>query len=360
MHWSIRELRKNRSIGVYLGSFACVVAAAAVCLSASAYLGYRSVALILLMVVSLIALVLDIGPVLLAATSSALIWNYFFIPPLFTFHIGSAEDGLMFLLYFVVVLVHGVLSYRIRRAEQQAKAKEDQQKSIALYNTLLHSLSHELRTPIAAILASVDTLKNRQIRLTERQQTEILQEMDSASTRLNRQVENLLNMSRLESGMLKPVTDWCDPTELIYQLLEKLPDHRQRIDVSIQESMPLFKIDRGLLEEVLFNLLHNAIAYTPTDSCVTVSAKATNDQLAITVQDQGSGIPVADEQWLFRKFYRAAGTPAGGLGLGLSIVKGFVDAMGGTIHYQRAMPKGAQFELRIPGEISYIGALKNE
>ena len=132
MAWSLRDIRESHSGWMYLAALGSVVMIATLCFGFSNYLGYRSVALILLMVVSLLALLADIGPVLLAATASALIWNFFFIPPLYTFHISSTEDTLMFLLYFVVVLVHAVLSNRIRKAEQATKAREDQQKSIAL------------------------------------------------------------------------------------------------------------------------------------------------------------------------------------------------------------------------------------
>lgn len=360
MAWSFRDIRESHSGWMYLAALGSVVMIATLCFGFSNYLGYRSVALMLLMVVSLIALLADIGPVLLAATASALIWNFFFIPPLYTFHISSTEDTLMFLLYFVVVLVHAVLSNRIRKAEQATKAREDQQKSIALYNTLLHSLSHELRTPIAAILASVDTLKNSTIRLSDQQRTDILQELDDASTRLNRQVENLLNMSRLESGLLQPRTDWCDVTELVYQVLEKLPPHPQSIQVEASETLPLFKIDQGLLDQVIFNLLHNAVAYTPEQANIRVTITTTDELLEICIRDNGNGIPIDDEPRLFQKFYRANGTPTGGLGLGLSIVKGFVDALQGKIQYQRLQPTGAQFCIQIPGETSYLGTLKNE
>ncbi|HNP54514.1 MAG TPA: ATP-binding protein, partial [Ferruginibacter sp.] len=213
---------------------------------------------------------------------------------------------------------------------------------------------------IAAILASVDTLKNSTIRLSDQQRTDILQELDDASTRLNRQVENLLNMSRLESGLLQPRTDWCDVTELVYQVLEKLPPHPQSIQVEASETLPLFKIDQGLLDQVIFNLLHNAVAYTPEQANIRVTITTIDELLEICIRDNGNGIPIDDEPRLFQKFYRANGTPTGGLGLGLSIVKGFVDALQGKIQYQRLQPTGAQFCIQIPGETSYLCTLKNE
>ena len=154
-------------------------------------MSYKTVALVLLMTVSVIAILFEIFPVLLAAVLSAVIWNYFFIPPLFTFDIGNTEDLLMFLLYFVIALVNAVLTIKIREAEKKARDKEEKEKELKLYNTLLNSLSHELRTPIATILGSVDMLKESRDKLSVDNQNELLNEIGIAGNRLNRQVENI-------------------------------------------------------------------------------------------------------------------------------------------------------------------------
>ena len=121
--------------------------------------GYRVVALVLLVTVSLLAMLFEISPVLIAAVLSALIWNFFFIPPIFTFHVDHAEDLLMFLMYFLVAMVNAVLTFKIREAETIARDKEEKENALRHYNVLLNSLSHELRTPIATIIGAVDTLK---------------------------------------------------------------------------------------------------------------------------------------------------------------------------------------------------------
>ena len=194
----------------------------AICFTLSSYLDYKVVAFILLFSVSIIAMFFDILPVLLAAVLSALIWDVFFIPPRFTLQVGSTEDSILLLMYFVIALLNGVLTYKIRQFEKIALQKEEKANMIKLYNTLFNSLSHELRTPIATIIGATDNLQFNNAKLTTENKNELLMEISKASFRLNEQVENLLNMSRLESGFIKPKKDWVDITELVYDLEKKI------------------------------------------------------------------------------------------------------------------------------------------
>ncbi|MBL7884085.1 MAG: DUF4118 domain-containing protein, partial [Bacteroidia bacterium] len=228
---SFLNTRKYPLITQYIISIALVLVISTACYYTSNFIDYRVVALVLLVTVSIIAMLFDILPVLLAAVISAITWNFFFIPPIYTFHIYTAEDLLMFLLYFVIALVNAVLTFKIREVEKKARDKEEKENTIKLYNALLNSLSHELRTPISTIIGAVDTLKENKGKLTQANQITLLSEIDKASIRLNRQVENLLNMSRLESGMLKPKFDWCDINELISSVILKItPDHNHKIN----------------------------------------------------------------------------------------------------------------------------------
>ncbi|MES2559564.1 MAG: ATP-binding protein [Bacteroidota bacterium] len=338
-----------------------VLFVATACFYTADYIGYRIVALILLMTVSLVAMLFEILPVLLTAVLSAVTWNFFFIPPIFTFHISNAEDVLMFLLYFSIALVNAVLTFKIRKEESRARDQEEKENTIRLYNTLLNSLSHELRTPISTILGAVDTLKENNVRLTAVQQSELLTEIDTASIRLNRQVENLLNMSRLESGMLKPKFDWCDLNELIHSVVQKMDTGKYHsIVFDPAETLPLIKTDEGLAEQILHNLLHNAIQYTPHHSIITIAAVHHNETFVLTVSDNGMGFPQTEMAAAFDKFYRLPNSKTGGSGLGLSIVKGFVEALNGTVRLQNNQSGGACFTVEIPVEASYIHNLKNE
>jgi len=132
----------------------------------------------------------------------------FFIPPHFTFQVKSTEDAIFLMMYFVVAIIGAILTYKIRKVEKAAREKEEKVNTIRLYNTLLNSLSHELRTPIATIIAATDNLQQNNARLSVANREELVGEIAMASFRLNQQVENLLNMSRLESGFITPRYDW--------------------------------------------------------------------------------------------------------------------------------------------------------
>lgn len=227
---------------------------------------------------------------------------------------------------------------------------------------MLNSLSHELRTPIATIIGAVDTLRDNKEKLSPQQQNELFIQLDHASVRLNRQVENLLNISRLESGMLKLKTDWCDLNELIHKVIGSI-DHSaesHKIIFRINESLPLFKLDEGLIEQVIRNIIHNALLYTPNQSEVHIDAFYYDVGCKIIISDNGSGFPVHEIEKVFDKFYRLPNTGSGGSGLGLSIVKGFVEAHNGNIRLRNNELGGAEFTITIPCETSFITNLKNE
>lgn len=332
-----------------------------ICFFSTALLGYKSTALILMVTVSLIAALFDIWPVLIAALLSALIWNFFFIPPIFTFHIQETEDLLMFLMYFLIALVNAVLTFNIRREEKKVRDRIAQEKTIQLYNSLFNSLSHELRTPISTIMGAVDILKESTHNVSSVNKAELLNQIDIASVRLNRQVENLLNMSRLETGNLKPKLDWCDTNEMVYSVIQTIGiSYSQKINFDLNEHLPFLKFDRGLIEQVLHNLIHNAIHYTPADARINIRITYEEGMAIFEIEDNGLGIPIEEQSFIFDKFYRLSSTKITGSGLGLSIVKGFVEAHNGNIKVINNQYGGASFIVQIPTVASYINSLKNE
>ncbi len=343
-------------------SITLVLTISLLCFFLSEHIDYKITALILLMTVSVTAMLFDIIPVLITAFLSGLILNYFFIQPLFTLHITNTEDILLFFMYVIIALVNAVLTYKIREVENKARDKEEKEKTIQLYDTLLNSLSHELRTPIATIIGAIDTLKESKNKLSENHQTVLLEEIDKASIRLNRQVENLLNMSRLETGALKAKQDWCDLNELIFALIEKIAVVKNEHSLTFvpDEKLPLFKLDSGLVEEIIQNLVLNAIQYTPSKSIISIIAKHESENCIISISDTGTGFPESEIKLAFDKFYRLPNTKTGGSGLGLSIVKGFVEAHNGSISLENLPNSGACFTITIPTETSYLNSLKNE
>lgn len=239
----------------------------------------------------------------------------------------------------------------------------------------MNSLSHELRTPIATIIGAADTIMENKSKLEDNDKDILVNEISEASLRLNQQVENLLNISRLESGFLQLKKDWCEIGELIYKVINNLkkqfPTHQ--FHVHIIDVLPLFKIDYGILEIILHNLLLNAVTYTPNGSNIYINISRFDFeemsitesgigkvQLVIKITDDGKGFPEEELEKAFDKFYRIHKTKTGGTGLGLSIVKGYVEVHNGTIRLKNSPVGGAEFTINIPEETNYINALKND
>lgn len=339
----------------YLYCLVSVIAVACFCSLLPTFIGYRVVALILLFAVSLLAITFDILPVLLSAALSAFIWDFFFIPPRFTLHVDTTEDTILLIMYFVIAMINGVLTARIRRAEKMARIKEERAASVKLYNTILDSLSHELRTPIAAIIGATDNLQwNKNLSPGDRQQ--LVEEISKASLRLNQQVENLLNISRLESGHVQPKSDWCDVVELVHDVVKSVEDnHRQRkINISVNQNLPLCRIDEGILQQVLYNLLNNAAIHTAVESKIEIAATVHTDRLEFIVEDSGTSLGETARKELLRKFSRDAIRATDRSGLGLSIVKGFTEALSGSVELTRGDLGGAKFILVFPVKTSFL------
>ncbi|MBK5270860.1 MAG: DUF4118 domain-containing protein [Bacteroidia bacterium] len=325
------------------------------CFGLSEFISYHVVAFILLLTVSLLAVLFDILPVLLSAVLSAFIWDIFFIPPRFTIHVGTTEDTILLIMYFVIAMISGVLTYKIRQIEKIARLKEERANSVKLYNTILDSLSHELRTPIAMIIGATDNLQSNQ-NLSDVNKEQLIAEISKASLRLNQQVENLLNISRLESGHIKPKNDWCDIEELIYEVVRRVEenDHTRKINVGINNNVPLCYLDKGMLEQVVYNLLNNAITHTDNKKKIEISASCHADLLEIIIEDNGKGFTETEMKDVFYKFSRNKDQKTSGSGLGLSIVKGFTEALGGNVELTKGEANGAKFTITIPVKTSYL------
>lgn len=317
--------------------------------------GYRAVALILLVTVSLNAILFDILPVLISALISALIWNFLFIPPTLTFHIGSAEDGLMFFMYFVVAAINAVSTHKLKQLEHVERTEQERLKALELYSTILHSLSHELRTPIATILGAIDTIQENKSTLSVSNRDVLYQEIELASLRLNRQVDNLLNMSRLEAGVIQPKVDWCDGNEVVYSVLTDLKDisNNHQIVFEPRDALPLLQLDEGMFRQIIHNLMHNALRYTPVHSVVTIVLSNNSTHCLLEVSDNGPGFPPDEVDKVFDQFYRLKSSPSGGTGLGLSIVRGFVKAMNGEIALIAEPMGGAHFKVMLPCSMAH-------
>jgi len=340
----------------YLISVLFIFVVSAVCFGIAPFLGYRVIALILLLAVSLIAISFDIFPVLLSAVLSAFIWNYFFIPPRFTLHVGATEDVILFAMYFVIAFVNAGLTNKIKQIQKAVRKKEEKANSIKLYDTLLHSLSHELRTPISTIIAATDNLQSKNEKLTKEYKDQLVTEIAKASFRLNQQVENLLNMSRLESGFIVPKKDWCDINDIVYSIVKKIEENKipQKISININPNLALIRTDKMMLEQIIYNLVNNACLYTKDNSRINISAVNHADVLQLIVEDDGDGFPEKEIENVFDKFYRLQNSRTGGTGLGLSIVKGFTEVLKGNVNLENVPTGGSKFTIEIPCEVSSL------
>jgi two-component system, OmpR family, sensor histidine kinase KdpD len=461
------------------------------------YIGYQAVGLIELFAVLLIAVFLGRGPALLAATLSALSWNFLFIEPRFTFEINRAHDIILFLLYFGIAAIAGNLTARIRDQEKRARAYaertmalytltheisqalnmdemlhtaveqmgfafdsdiaiilaesrglhpsahsvstlrlSEKEYSVAfwvfengkpagrftgtlpmsdayyiplqtpnrtvgvlgikprqdvrfsadqeilietfvsqvalmieremldesaeqavmlresenLYNTLLNSISHEMRTPIATINGAASSLKDESTFANPAIRNLLIQDIRNSAERLNRLVENLLDMSRLESGRLKLKLEWCDAGDVIGVAVKQMEKSLGKRPLTIRHNhkTQLVQMDFVLIEQVLLNLLENACLYTPADTPIEIQTEMTPEKLAITVTDHGMGIPDEAVEHIFEKFYRIPGSPSGGTGLGLSVSRGVVEAHGGQLKVENVRGAGARFIILLP------------
>ncbi len=462
-------------------------------------IGYQTVSLIYLLTVALLPLRFGVGPVILAATLSALLWNYFFIPPKFTFVISKPQDILMEIAFFAVATVTGVLTARVRARERAVRSREERavalysltndlssaknqddvvgaavgnirkyfraetaiflsdldgdfvgrvhaastfvpgdkemsvpswvhwneriagrftetlpfaeatyypltgpryplgvigvrpaagerltidqdallhnflgqissalereflnemtKQSIALveserlYTTLFNSISHEMRTPITALFGASESLLDPKTGADPKLRLALAGEIASATERLDGIVQNLLAMTRLESGLIRPKLDWTDLRDVINAALAILKDElpRRRVVVDVSPDLPLMRLDFPLMEQVLGNLFRNIAVHTPEQTAVTVTARREARECVITVADDGPGFPPESLGRVFEKFYRVPGSKTGGVGLGLSIVHGFVRAHGGTVTAENRPGRGgAAFTIRLP------------
>ena len=366
-------MKKGKTSRQVIFSALTVLISAAVCYPFADWIGYHSVALILLLVISVLAMRQNLVAVLVAATLSALIWDFFFIPPHFTFTIGSSEDVLLLVMYFVVASLSGIINYRVRQFDQVKQEKEDRESALQLYNTLFSSLSHELRTPIAAIIGAADVLQENEAQLSPQQRKELVSEVSNGALRLSGHVENLLNISRLDAGMIQAKREWCDLSDIVYSAVNvmKKNGNTHRIIVNIPDPFPLIQLDFGLTVQILQNLIANAIIHTPAQTEITISAQIVSEKqghfeemdqlenihlindktthsLLLKVSDNGPGIPPAEIDAVFDKFYRSVHTKADGTGLGLYIVRGFTEAQRGEISVHNQITGGACFVLEFP------------
>jgi len=230
----------------------------------------------------------------------------------------------------------------LERAELAAATVENEtlRRSDKLRAALLNSISHDLRTPLATVMGSTTTLIDYGKTLKPEVRADLLVSIREEAERLNRYVGDLLDMTRLEGGALKTKSEWADVREVLGAAISRVERRLEtrKLTRDFPTELTLVQIDPGLLEQAIVNILENAIAYSPDGSLIEVAAYEDRGNVVISIEDEGPGIPQADIERIFEKFRRLEepsdrnrGDRHKGAGLGLSIAKGFIEAMNGRI-----------------------------
>ncbi len=250
------------------------------------------------------------------------------------------------------------------RLHREALQIELLQRTDALRSALLSSVSHDLRTPLSSIKAAASSLLQEDVQWDEETRRSFAVAIEREADRLNRLVGNLLDMSRIEGGALKPEKEWYPVDELIHDVLGHMQTLLQgrAVKTSLPEGLPPVELDYLQMDQVLTNLLENAARYTPPDSSIEIAVEAVEGQVMVSIADHGPGIPPYDLERIFDKFYRVSGTARRnssvmGTGLGLAVCRGLVEAHGGHIWAENRATAGAVFRFTLaPGAVPSDGS----
>jgi len=275
---------------------------------------------------------------------SVLAFDFFLVPPYLTLGVADLQYIFTFIAFLVVGVVVSTLASKTREQVIQRQTEK-------LQSALLNSISHDLRTPLVSITGSLTALLDSDSGLDDATRKELLETAFEESDRLNRLVINLLDMTRMEAGALRIIRKPCELRDVLGASLEQLKEKigSRNIKIDIPRDFPEVSMDFSFVMKVFFNLIDNALKYSPVDTPIDIKATAFKDKVRIEVKDQGIGIPQGDLKRIFEKFYRVERPQKiSGTGLGLSICKGIIEAHGGQISAQNNPDKGATFTITIP------------
>jgi two-component system sensor histidine kinase KdpD len=259
-----------------------------------------------------------------------------------------APEQLHLLETFASQIALGIERAALAEAAQQAQVQIETEQ---LRNSLLSSVSHDLRTPLAAIAGAASSLQEDYAALDASMHYDLCQTIAEEAHRLNRLVNNLLEMTRIESGAIQVHKEWQPLEEVVGAALTRLEAQLgdRPLTTHLPADLPLVPLDSVLIEQVLMNMLDNAVKYTPPGSPITLSAWATEGAVTVEVADQGPGLPPGDEQRIFEKFYRVPRAAlSNGAGLGLTICRGIVAAHGGRMWAENRPGGGAAVRFTLP------------
>jgi len=293
---------------------------------------------------------------------SVLCFDFFFVPPRFTLTVSNTHYVWTFAVMFTTAMTISHLAIRLR--EEAEAARQGEQRSAWLMekakkaeieaegermrSALLSSVSHDFRTPLTVIVGSVSALLEKEELSKNPKVRELLENVQTEGERLSHLVRNLLEATRLESGTVHLKKEATPFEEVLGSALERLekPLKGRDVKVEVPENLPLVPMDAALIEQVLMNLLENALRYTPAQTALAISAVAESNSVVVSVSDEGPGLAPDKLERVFDKFYHDPASP--GSGLGLAICRAVVNAHGGRIWAENRKGGGAIFSFTIP------------
>ena len=373
------------------GYFAAVLSTAAIT-GVLKLLGERinstTVALILLLVVLLIATAWGSRPAVMASLLGVICFNFFYLPPVGRFTIDAPDNWIALAAFLITAVTAGQLSARAKRRAEEADAARSEierlyhelqdtferssqakalKQSERLKSALLDAVTHDLRTPLTSIKASVTTLleelstrddEDERANLDAEGRKEMLEVINEEADRLDRFIEGLMELARIEAGEMKLRRQWGSVEEIISATLARAAPltRHHRMESRLDDELPAVRVDERAVAEVIYTLIDNAAKYSAPETRILVGAKSEdNGTVKLTVEDEGPGIPVGLRERVFDKFFRASGIvdssrnqPAGS-GMGLAIAKGIVEAHGGRIWIEDASgERGTKVVVALP------------
>ncbi|MGZ3424094.1 MAG: sensor histidine kinase [Polyangiales bacterium] len=289
---------------------------------------------------------------LVSAIASVLCFDFYFVPPYYTFAIADPGHLVTFTVMVVVAVVVSSLTRRVRnQAEEGRKLAEEAREarfrveSEQMRSALLSSISHDLRTPLAVVTGAASALLDD--RIEEPARRDLVDTIVKEAEQLERRLQNLLDMTRVEGGALRLRKQWQPLEEVVGTALRRTETMLEGRDVSVALPDAMVPIDASLVEQVLVNLLENASKYTPPATPIRIGATLVDGALRVEVEDRGAGIPEEEAERVFEKFHRVR-TDLAGAGLGLAICAGIVKAHGGRIWVEPRAEGGASFRFTLP------------
>src|SRR5262245_37702986 len=296
---------------------------------------------------------------LFTSVLSVAAFDFFCVPHYLSFAVADSEYLITLAVMLIVALLISSMTSRIRLQETTAAEREARVEAEKMRTSLLSTVSHDLRTPLSSITGAAATLSSHWDRLDDKTRTELLGSITDESDRLNRLLNNLLEVTRLEGGVHLH-KDWFPLEEIVGAALHHMKhqiEGRSIVD-DIPADLPMVAIDDVLMEQVFINLIENAIKYTPETSPIEISARSRNTSMEVEILDHGPGFASGHENRVFDRFFRARSNEVRGAGLGLAICRAIIEAHGGSIGAENGIDGGAIIRFQIPFSDPLVNATR--